>query len=52
MWQKMALLDISGRRDPLAWGCLMPHCRGMSGREDGSVWVREHCHRGRGRRMG
>jgi hypothetical protein len=27
----------------------MPQCRGMPGWEDGSGWVREHPHRGRGR---
>jgi hypothetical protein len=50
MWQKMGLLDISGRNGPWAWGCSMPQCRGMPGQEDGSGWVGEHTHRGRGRR--
>jgi hypothetical protein len=51
MWQRMALLDISGRRGPWATGCLMPQCRGTPGREDrsGVGWVGEHPHRGRGR---
>ena len=48
MWQKLALLDISGRRGPPAWGCSMPQCRGMSGQEDGTGWVGEHPHRGGG----
>jgi hypothetical protein len=52
MWQRMALLDICGRRGPWAWGCLMLQGRGMSGREDGSGWVGEHPHRGRGGGMG
>jgi hypothetical protein len=27
----------------------MPQCRGMPGQEDGSGWVGEHPHRGRGK---
>jgi hypothetical protein len=49
MWQKMALLDISGRRGPLSCACSMPHCRGMPRWEDGSWWVGENPHRGKGR---
>jgi hypothetical protein len=30
----------------------MLQCRGMPGQEDGSVWVGEHPHRGRGREDG
>ena len=29
----------------------MPQCRGMPGREDGSVCVEEHPHRGKGKGM-
>jgi hypothetical protein len=39
MWQRMALLDISGRSDPWAWGCLMPQWRGMSKWEGRSRWM-------------
>jgi hypothetical protein len=48
-WQKMALLDISERRGPRAWGCSMPQCSAMPGWEDGIVWVGEPPHRVRGR---
>jgi hypothetical protein len=33
MWQKMALLDISGRRVHWPCWCLMPQCRGIPGWE-------------------
>ena len=39
MWQRMALLSISGRRGPWAWVCSMPQCRVIPGQEDGSGWV-------------
>jgi hypothetical protein len=39
IWQKMALLDISERRGPWAWGCSMSQRRGMPEWEDGSGWV-------------
>ena len=32
--------------------CLMPQCRGMPVREDGSGWEGEHPHRGKERRDG
>jgi hypothetical protein len=35
-WQRMALMNISGRRGPWAWGDLMPQCRGLPGQEDRS----------------
>jgi hypothetical protein len=38
-WERMALLDFSGRRDPWAWGCSMPQCREIPGWEDGSGWA-------------
>jgi hypothetical protein len=31
MWQRMVLLDVIGRSNPWAWGCLMPQCRGLQG---------------------
>jgi hypothetical protein len=56
MWQRMdnspSFLDISGRSGPRAWGCSMPQFRGMPGWEDGSGWVEEYPHRGRGRGRG
>jgi hypothetical protein len=36
MEQKIALLDISGRRGPRACGCSMPQYRGIPVEEDGS----------------
>jgi hypothetical protein len=33
---EMALLKISGRRGPWAWGCSISQCRGMPGRNNGS----------------
>jgi hypothetical protein len=39
MWQRMALLDISGRRSLWAWGCSMSQCKGMPGQEDRNGWV-------------
>jgi hypothetical protein len=41
MLQKMALLDINGRRGP--WSCegSMPQCRGMAGQGSRTVWVGE-----------
>jgi hypothetical protein len=39
MWQRMALLGVSGRNSPWVWGCMIPQCRGMPGWEDGSGWV-------------
>jgi hypothetical protein len=32
MWQRMALLDISGRRGSWAGGCSMPQCREIQGK--------------------
>jgi hypothetical protein len=39
MWQRMALLDICGKRVPWVWVCSMPQCRGMPGWKDRSGWV-------------
>jgi hypothetical protein len=39
MWQRMAFLDINGRRDHWAWGCSMLQCSRMLGREGRSGWV-------------
>jgi hypothetical protein len=36
MWQRVALMNISGRSSPWVWGCSMPQCRGMPGQEDRS----------------
>jgi hypothetical protein len=38
MYQRMALLDNSGKRGP--WSCegLMPQCRGIPGQGYGSGW--------------
>jgi hypothetical protein len=49
--QRMALLDISGRNGPWAWGVRCPsvrECQGWKGGVGG--WVGEHSHRVRGRR--
>jgi hypothetical protein len=53
MWQRMALLNINGRRD--IWSCegLMPFVWECQGREAGLVgWVAENPHRSRGREDG
>jgi hypothetical protein len=52
MYQRMALLDISVRRDPWSWEGLMSHCRGMPGQGGGSEWVGEHPYRNRRREFG
>ena len=45
MWQRTALLDISGRKCLWAREGYMPQCRGMPGREGRRGWVEEHPHR-------
>jgi hypothetical protein len=53
IWQKMAVLDISGRRGPWARGWWMPRMTEQEDRKMGvSGWVGEHPHRSRGRRDG
>ena len=53
MWQRMALLDISGRSSPWSWGCSMPQCRGMPGQEGRNGWVSgEHPHNRQGGGLG
>jgi hypothetical protein len=52
MWQRMALLDISGRRCPWSFEGSMPQCRGTpEGKDLREVtvggWVGEHPHRSR-----
>jgi hypothetical protein len=39
MWQRMALLVISGRRGPWPWGCSMPQSRGMTGQGNKNGWM-------------
>jgi hypothetical protein len=52
LWQRITLLDISGRRGLWASGCSMPQCRVIPGWEGRSGWVGEHPHRGRGKEYG
>jgi hypothetical protein len=49
MWQKIDLLDISGRHSPRAWGGSMLHFRGLPGWEGGSGWIGKHPHQRQGK---